>query len=75
MQSCQAYRRRLNANNFRKVFGLDAWQQLHSSLGVNVNADPTFSRGNGAETMLCSGQTALQRGGGMWREKEGCQAE
>ena len=76
MQSCQAYRRRLNANNFLKVFGLAAWQQLHSSLmGVNVNADSTFSRGHGAETMLCSGQTELWRGGGMWREKEGCQAE
>lgn len=75
LASCQAYRRRLNANNFRKVFGLAAGQQLHSSLmGVSVNAD-SFSRGNGAETMLCSGQTELRRGGGMRREKEGCQAE
>ena len=37
-------------------------------MGVNVNADSTFSRGNGAETMLCSGQTELWRGGGMWSE-------
>lgn len=42
------YRRRVNANNFRKAFGLAVWEQLHSSLmGVNVNSDSTFSRGMG----------------------------
>lgn len=66
----------MNANNFRKAFGLAAREQLHSSLmGVSVNSDSIFSRGNGAETMLCSGQMELWRGGGMWREKDGCQAE
>lgn len=76
LAGCQAYRSRLNANSFRKVFGLAAQQQLHRSLmGVSVNADSTFSRGNWAETKLCSGQTALRRDGGMRREKEGCQVE
>lgn len=42
------YRRCVNANNFRKAFGLAMWEQLHSSLmDFNVNADSTFSRGMG----------------------------
>lgn len=48
LQTARLDRRRVNANNFRKAFGLAVWEQLHSSLmGVNVIADSTFSRGMG----------------------------
>jgi hypothetical protein len=60
---------RMNASNFRRAFGLAVREQLHSCrMGVNVNTNSTFSRGNGAERMLCCGQF---QGAG----KEGLQAE
>lgn len=45
---------------------------VHSPVtGVNIKADSTFSRGNGAERMWCSGQKRWSSGGAGSAEREG----
>lgn len=49
-------RRHVNANNFRKAFGLAAWGQLHSCRGRQCQSRLNISPGGGAERAVGGGR-------------------